>query len=64
MDDDEHMIDLARVWAALDDVRECGAISVAATFLTGHGLVCVACGPSGRALSVNGERVALDGDVS
>ena len=54
------MIDLAVVWRALDDVRECGALVASATFLTSHGLVAVASGPDGRALTVNGQRVPVE----
>ena len=59
--DDEHVIDLTAVWRALDDVRDCGALAASATFLTAHGLVCVAAGPNGRAMSVNGESVPMEG---
>lgn len=58
--DDDAVIDLATVWLALDDVVECGALAASATFLTAHGLVCVATGPDGRAITVNGERVPME----
>jgi hypothetical protein len=53
-------IDLTTVWAALEAVCDCGALAASATFLTSHGLVAVAMGPRGRALSVNGERIPLE----
>jgi hypothetical protein len=58
------VIDLARVFAALDHVRDqTGALVATTTFYTSHGLVSVASGPDGRVVSVNGERVPLDDDT-
>lgn len=53
-------LDLAEVWALLDGlVADSGALAASAVFLTPHGLVYVSSGPSGHAISVNGERVPV-----
>jgi hypothetical protein len=36
------------------------AVAVSATFLNAHGMITVAVGPDGHAISVNGEKVPIE----
>jgi hypothetical protein len=59
MNEDDSM-DLAAVYALLEDLYTLGAVAASAMFLTGHGLVTLAYGPAGRAMAVNGEAVPIE----
>jgi hypothetical protein len=56
--------DLPSIFAALDNVREHGALIASATFVTAHGDVVIEAGPLGHAVVAHGERRYLDGEAT
>lgn len=62
--DDDVSIDLAGVFAALDNVRDHGALIATATFVTSHGEVVLEAGPLGRVIIAHGQRQYLDDELA